>query len=1007
MPGGRITIKIAGDASEFDRDLRRSLTGAKAQVEKYEKILASSQRKAADEAGRLRVAEEQLAEAQSKSTTKASQLAAAEEKLARARRNSAAADNTVRDLERTLADARTRLDAESEKAGEDAGRRAGTSFGREFGQRSALSINQSVGLWTGVIVAAAPVAGAALAAGITGGFIAVSAAAASTSVDVRESFASLKNGALTEVRALGTQTGDIFVHQLDRINASFVGVGTVIAGSVRQAEPAITSLTGGIIDLGGNALPGLLHAVRNSGPTFAGLRQFLGDTGTAAGDLGDTIAGVSQEAGLDFVHLGTIVGSVLGTVNDGIAGATRGFAHHGGEITTTVTNIDQVVTNLGSGAFPILGKGVSFVLGSLNGLLGVLGATGNSLGTVTGIALTTWAAFRVGRFAVGVIENLGVKIDGFSDRLGGANTRAGRFATALGTLTTVGAGPLGIALGVVATGLALFGVAQSRAAQHTAENKQAVQSLTSALEQSNGALDENVRHQIASNLQNKDLEQSSGNAADAFTRLGFSLSDVTGAVARGGPQLEAMRTRLRGIVAAQTKADTSGRGYGATLTAQGHAAQELLTILNDQVGNYKNAQKAQQDLATASETLLSPTDQLGQAQAELASAFGDSAKEADAYKTVLDALTGKTADYDKSTADLHKLTGEIADRFAKGADHANGFGRAIFNLDGSINTASLNAQQLAQDASQLQKQFAATQAATVDFARANKNNVPQAIAQSLQSYQSSRSALIAEARQLGATRQQAQLYADQILGTPEQAITKILTPGMPNAQQAMDILRGKVLRVPNDHTIITKALTQDSINRLQALGFRVTHLPNGQVRVSVRGAAAAESTLQHIARPRDTTIAVHVNQSGVSFGRFHTPFAQGGIVERFAGGGVRRLSPAPVGIAAIDPPNSWRLRGGNRISGDRPQDDEFYIPDNSDPRSLALLGELVRRRGFALVRAFAAGAIATSGRAAVAAATPAAPVTIANTYLVRDDESAYVVGKVASAEMAWQLRRPQ
>jgi len=72
-------------------------------------------------------------------------------------------------------------------------------------------------------------------------------------------------------------------------------------------------------------------------------------------------------------------------------------------------------------------------------------------------------------------------------------------------------------------------------------------------------------------------------------------------------------------------------------------------------------------------------------------------------------------------------------------------------------------------------------------------------------------------------------------------------------------------------------------------------------------------------------------------------------------------------LAQVVPPNTWR------IVGDRLRDDEFYIPDNDEIRSMQLGAEWARRRGMALVRTFATGGIAASGNPASGFA-PVAPV---------------------------------
>lgn len=71
-----------------------------------------------------------------------------------------------------------------------------------------------------------------------------------------------------------------------------------------------------------------------------------------------------------------------------------------------------------------------------------------------------------------------------------------------------------------------------------------------------------------------------------------------------------------------------------------------------------------------------------------------------------------------------------------------------------------------------------------------------------------------------------------------------------------------------------------------------------------------------------------------------TRFHDGGVASAYADGGMR---PFRAGIAQKFPP------GLLRITGDRVDVDEFYLPDNAAPRSLALGAEWARRRGMDLV----------------------------------------------------------
>lgn len=87
--------------------------------------------------------------------------------------------------------------------------------------------------------------------------------------------------------------------------------------------------------------------------------------------------------------------------------------------------------------------------------------------------------------------------------------------------------------------------------------------------------------------------------------------------------------------------------------------------------------------------------------------------------------------------------------------------------------------------------------------------------------------------------------------------------------------------------------------------------------------------------------------TGLAAGGVVAPMATGGIMG-FADGAAAQmrglgLTPMSNDFARIVPPNTWR------VIGDRQHGDEFFIPDNNHPRSIAIGKEWARRRGFALV----------------------------------------------------------
>lgn len=171
-------------------------------------------------------------------------------------------------------------------------------------------------------------------------------------------------------------------------------------------------------------------------------------------------------------------------------------------------------------------------------------------------------------------------------------------------------------------------------------------------------------------------------------------------------------------------------------------------------------------------------------------------------------------------------------------------------------------------------------------------------------FEATRNALIDQVAQTGIARGVAEQYIDTILDTPTQRNTAFTS----NARVEIDTVRN--------------------------LARTITTLPNGNVTIKATDLVTGE--VNRILRANSgktiyTTVAVGSQ-------RVAAVQDMGGIVEMYANGGLRGLSPmAP--IAQMVPPNTWR------VVGDRAKDPEAYIPLDGSARSMAILDEAARRMG--------------------------------------------------------------
>ena len=244
---------------------------------------------------------------------------------------------------------------------------------------------------------------------------------------------------------------------------------------------------------------------------------------------------------------------------------------------------------------------------------------------------------------------------------------------------------------------------------------------------------------------------------------------------------------------------------------------------------------------------------------------------------------------------------------------------------------------------------------------------------------------------------------------PSVVATAIQTPGMSDSQRELEILKGKFDAVPGSKEITVTTLSQAAEDALTALGFHVTHLPDGEVKVTAPTGGAQSAIDGFIASNNGRVITIYtqtvdaggnVTQRSNHGGPVASTGAIGGIVHAYAAGGIQ-LKPMRGGIAQIVAPNTWR------VIGDRVRDDEAYIPINDSRRSNTLLAETASRMGYALMRRYAGGGMAFNGGATTSASpTPgASTTTINNTIHAAPGQSPQEIGRIASDRIAWDLRR--
>lgn len=182
---------------------------------------------------------------------------------------------------------------------------------------------------------------------------------------------------------------------------------------------------------------------------------------------------------------------------------------------------------------------------------------------------------------------------------------------AVGVATEIATGPIGwVVAGVSALAGALaLSVVQSRSAT------QATQQYTSALQQDNGVIGENVRQQTAKNL-------ADAGALGLAKKLGIATKDLVDAVDGDTAAQRTLVSGLNDTISAHTKLTGAGKFTRESMDDTGRSAKALLDIIQGQAGGLSDAEQKQRDIATA----------LGDTTAAQGLEAGASANTAQAYE---------------------------------------------------------------------------------------------------------------------------------------------------------------------------------------------------------------------------------------------------------------------------------------------------------------------------------------------------------------------------------------
>ncbi|MBZ9641396.1 phage tail tape measure protein [Streptomyces sp. PSKA30] len=631
-----------------------------------------------------------------------------------------------------------------------------------------------------------------------------------------------------------------------------------LSGLIEEAQ----QLVGPLKDIGEHSLATGLKLLINAGRT---LGDVLSNAADGAEPILEAISGLGQEGGAAAGTL-DIIATVANLAMDAVSGLSMVLVPIGHAVGGLVSAFGALPGPIQSAALAMLlfrraQPALTNMATTMTGPVRSGVASFNqqmrvqqSLAAASGVALSRYgAAWAAVQARVGFLGNMtsafrsanGAGVT-FMGTLNGVGRAAGSgLRSALGGVTNALGGPFGVVMAGVSVGLGLLAARQQKAAQAAAEHQQRVSTLTSALRESGGQIDSNVRNAAAQSLLDTKTEQ--GQLTKVMEQAGVPLASLTDAYLGQGTSLDALQKQLQ-ATADKHKVWKDVAGGKATVQDYSEVGQQykdaadaLGSVKGEMAGALKNAK----DLAKATKGAgdgTSAYDRLKQAVGGLADQTADADTRTRSLKAALDLLSGGQISLQAAEAKVNSAVLDLQDG-SKNVDRSQGYGgKQLVNEDKTLNTTTRNGQGLYTQLTALSDAAADASVATFDLAQRNGEDLPTALAKAREQMSRARSEAIQAARGYGLTKTQAEGVADSLGLLPSKVSLLLQTKGMDSTLANLIAVQAEFQRLPNAKTIKVDSLSDGAQKKLRSLGFTVKTVPGTrQIKITAPTAGAKKN----------------------------------------------------------------------------------------------------------------------------------------------------------------------
>ena len=626
----------------------------------------------------------------------------------------------------------------------------------------------------------------------------------------------------------------------------FSGIGNEVSD---LAAPLKELAAGGIADVlhliltvGHAAVTVLENLAHGVEPVVSAFGDITGEGGAAADAIDVVVTAVDLAAtaveGLSgvLVPIGHVVGGLVTAFGD-LPGPIQQLvlaALLARRVTPVMSGLATTVSGRVTGAF----RGLSQQMTVQRTLAA---GAGQSIGRYGAAFAVLQARVPVVGQMASSFRNATTQSSGFAGSLRGVAAAGGTALKSVGSgLMGALGGPWGLAIAGASVALGLYAQHQQQAAQAVAEHRERVSGLTQALQESNGALTGNVRATMAKQLQDAKVTDTGQNLVDVMRQAGVSLTELTDASLRKGG-LDQMEQQLRAVAQRNTEWIQTTEGATQVMNAQGQSAFAAAQGIKGIKGEYESAVRNAKDLASASKGIgdgTSAYDKLKDAVGALADKTADADSRTRALRDALDLLSGGSVSLQAAQARVNEAITQANEAFKDGATKADGWGKALVNANGTLNTTSKNGQALFNTVNDIADASSSATVAAYDFAQSQGQTVGQSVAAATGEMKRSRDAVIDLLGKYNIGAKAAGKIADAMGLIPGKVGILLQTEGVDTTLAELLAVQAELKGMPKAKSVKVDALSEDAQTKLQDLGFTVERLSTREYKISVKNGDA-------------------------------------------------------------------------------------------------------------------------------------------------------------------------